>query len=132
MRKLMNAAAGYATAVVMAIFMVASVLVFTSCDTGNEDDLHYSVGCTDCDDPNTNPDPEKTVVRVDHINGDCPVQNIEWSSKNATLTRGEEYTVAAADRYHTPGQSRKEPCRPRLHRLEFPRYCNNCVRRSRH
>ena len=94
----MNAAAGYATAVVMAIFMVASVLVFTSCDTGNEDDLNYSVGCNDCDDPNANPDPEKTVARVEHEKGDCPVQNIEWSSKNATLSRSsEEYTVAAAD-----------------------------------
>ena len=95
---MMNTLAGYATALVMAIFTMASVLVFTSCDTGNEDDLNYSVGCTDCDDPNTDPDPEKTVVRVEHEKGDCPVQNIEWSSKNATLSRSsEEYTVAAAD-----------------------------------
>ena len=95
---MMNTLAGYATALVMAIFTMASVLVFTGCDTGNEDDLNYSVGCNDCDDPNTDPDPEKTVARVEHEKGDCPVQNIEWSSKNATLSRSsEEYTVAAAD-----------------------------------
>lgn len=98
MKKMMNTLAGYATALVMAIFTMASVLVFTGCDTGNEDDLNYSVGCNDCDDPNTDPDPEKTVARVEHEKGDCPVQNIEWSSKNATLSRSsEEYTVAAAD-----------------------------------
>ena len=96
MRKLMNAAAGYATAVVMAIFMVASVLVLSGCDTGNEDDLNYAVGCPDCDDSNSDPDPEKTVVRVEHEKGDCPVLSIDWSEKNATLSRG-EYTVSAAD-----------------------------------
>ena len=102
MRKMKNFATACASVVnsaTMALCALVMMFVFTmtGCDTGNEDDLNYSVGCTDCDDPNPNPDPEKTVVRVDHINGDCPVQNIEWSSKNATLTRGEEYTVAAAD-----------------------------------
>ena len=99
MKNFATACASVVNSATMALCALVMMFVFTmtGCDTGNEDDLNYSVGCTDCDDPNTNPDPEKTVVRVDHINGDCPVQNIEWSSKNATLTRGEEYTVAAAD-----------------------------------
>ena len=99
MKNFATACASVVNSATMALCALVMMFVFTmtGCDTGNEDDLNYSVGCTDCDDPNTNPDPEKTVVRVDHINGDCPVQNIEWSSKNATLTRSEEYTVAAAD-----------------------------------
>ena len=91
----MNAAAGYATAVAMAIFMVASVLVMTGCDTGNEDDLHYSVGCTDCDDPNPDPNPEKKVESVDHYG--CELLSFDWSYKNAASTRGSEYSVELAD-----------------------------------
>ena len=94
MKKMMNTLAGYATALVMAIFTMASVLVFTSCDTGNEDDLNYSVGCTDCDDPNPNPDPEVTVKEVDHYG--CELLSFEWSYKNAAETRA-EYSVELAD-----------------------------------
>ena len=91
----MNNLAGYATALVIAIFAMASVFVFTGCETGIDDVTTTTTPCPDC--PDSNPDPEKEVVRVDHVNGDCPVQNIEWSATNATLTRGEEYTVELAD-----------------------------------
>ena len=91
---MMNTLAGYATALVMAIFTMASVLVFTGCDTGNEDDLNYSVGCNDCDDPNPNPDPEVTVKEVDHYG--CELLSFEWSYKNAAETRA-EYSVELAD-----------------------------------
>ena len=93
----MNTVAGYATAVVLAILTMASVLVMTGCETGIDDVVSGGTPCTDCGDNNPDPDPEKTVKEVDHISGDCPVQNIVWSEKNATLTRGEEYTVASAD-----------------------------------
>ena len=96
MRKIQNILAGYATALVLVIFAMTSVLVFNSCETGIDDTVVKTEPCPDCPDSNPDPDPEVTVTGVDHINGDCPVQNIVWSEKNATLTRG-EYTVASAD-----------------------------------
>lgn len=95
MKKMMNSLAGYATALVLAIFAMASVMFFNSCETGIDDVTIKTEPCPDCPDPN--PDPEKEVVRVDHVNGACPVQNIVWSATNATLTRSEEYTVELAD-----------------------------------
>ena len=97
MRKIQNTLAGYATAMITSIFVMLSVLVFSGCSTGLDDVVSGGTPCTDCGDNNPDPDPEKTVKEVDHISGDCPVQNIVWSEKNATLTRGEEYTVASAD-----------------------------------
>ena len=96
MQKIQNILAGYATAMIFAIFAMTSVMFFNSCETGIDDVTTTTEPCPDCPDSNPDPDPEVTVTGVDHVNGDCPVQNIEWSSKNATLTRG-EYTVELAD-----------------------------------
>lgn len=96
MKKFQNNLAGYATALVIAICAMASVFVLTGCETGIDDVTTTTTPCPDCPDPNPDPNPEVTVVDVTHINGDCPVQNIVWDYKNATLTRS-EYTVASAD-----------------------------------
>ena len=96
MKNFATACASVVNSATMALCALVMMFVFTmtGCDTGNEDDLNYSVGCTDCDDPNPNPDPEVTVKEVDHYG--CELLSFEWSYKNAAETRA-EYSVELAD-----------------------------------
>lgn len=95
MKKMMNFIAGYATAVMMAIFMVASVLVMTGCSTGLDDVVSTGTPCNGCDDTNPDTDPEKKVEKVDHYG--CELLSFDWSYKNAASTRSSEYSVELAD-----------------------------------
>ena len=95
MKKMMNSLAGYATALVLAIFAMASVLVFNSCETGIDDVTIETEPCPDCPDPNPDPDPDKTVKEVDHYG--CELSDFIWSFENAAETRNSEYSVELAD-----------------------------------
>ena len=95
MKKMMNSLAGYATALVLAIFAMASVLVFNSCETGLDDVTVKTDPCPDCPDPNPDPDPEVTVKEVDHYG--CELSGFAWSFENAAETRNSEYSVELAD-----------------------------------
>ncbi len=95
MKKMMNSLAGYATALVLAIFAMASVFVFTGCETGLDDTVVKTEPCPDCPDPNPDPDPEVTVKKVDHYG--CELSDFIWSFENAAETRNSEYSVELAD-----------------------------------
>lgn len=95
MKKMMNTLAEYATALVMAIFTMASVLVMTGCETGIDDVVSGGTPCTDCGDTNPDSDPEKKVESVDHYG--CELLSFDWSYKNAASTRSSEYSVELAD-----------------------------------
>ena len=95
MKKMMNTLAGYATALVMSIFVMLSVLSLTGCSTGLDDVVSTGTPCNGCDDPNPNPDPEVTVKEVDHYG--CELLSFDWSYKNAASTRSSEYSVELAD-----------------------------------
>ena len=95
MKKIMNSLAGYATALVLTICAMASVLVFTSCETGLDDVTVKTDPCPDCPDPNPDPDPEVTVKTVDHYG--CELSGFAWSFENAAETRNSEYSVELAD-----------------------------------
>ena len=92
---MMNTLAGYATALVMSIFVMLSVLSLTGCSTGLDDVVSTGTPCNGCDDPNPNPDPEVTVKEVDHYG--CELLSFDWSYKNAASTRSSEYSVELAD-----------------------------------
>lgn len=91
---MMNTLAEYATALVMAIFTMASVLVMTGCETGIDTVVSTGTPCTDCDDSNPDTDPEKKVEKVEHYG--CDILSFDWSYKNAAETRA-EYSVELAD-----------------------------------
>ena len=93
MKKMMNSLAGYATALVLAIFAMASVLVFNSCETGIDDVTVKTDPCPDC--PDTNPNPDKEVKKIDHYG--CELSDFIWSFENAAETRNSEYSVELAD-----------------------------------
>ena len=95
MKKMMNTLAGYATALVMSIFVMLSVLSLTGCSTGLDDVVSTGTPCNGCDDPNPDPDPEKKVEKVDHYG--CELLSFDWSYKNAASTRSSEYSVELAD-----------------------------------
>ena len=92
---MMNTLAGYATALVMSIFVMLSVLSLTGCSTGLDDVVSTGTPCNGCDDPNADPDPEKKVEKVDHYG--CELLSFDWSYKNAASTRSSEYSVELAD-----------------------------------
>ncbi len=91
----MNNLAGYATALVIAICAMASVVIFTGCETGIDDVTTTTEPCPDCPDPNPDPDPEVTVKEVDHYG--CELSGFAWSFENAAETRNSEYSVELAD-----------------------------------
>ena len=93
MRKIQNILAGYATALVLAIFAMASVFVFNSCETGIDDVTVKTDPCPDC--PDTNPNPDKEVKKIDHYG--CELSGFIWSFENAAETRSSEYSVELAD-----------------------------------
>ena len=95
MKKMMNTLAGYATALVMSIFVMLSVLSLTGCSTGLDDVVSTGTPCNGCDDPNPDPNPEKKVESVDHYG--CELLSFDWSYKNAASTRSSEYSVELAD-----------------------------------